>query len=306
MITAGLIKQMADQAGFLACGITHPVLLNNHRQSLLDWIQSGHHAGMDYMERHADLREDIRLLFPPIRSVVVVLWNYLTETSSDPRTNLGKISRYASGPDYHFTMREKLDWMASRLIETDSGLEYRIAIDSAPVFEREYARLAGLGWIGKHSLLLSKQGSWFNIGLLLLNRDLEADQPYQTNHCGTCNACMSACPTQAIIKPGTIDSNRCISYQTIENKQETLPDGFDTNGWIWGCDICQEVCPWNQKFGNQLMSPDQPGEGIWKTMDLQHIENLSSSRFRKTFSQTPMIRRGKKGFLRNIIHTRKQ
>lgn len=300
-VSSELVKSVLISTGFHAVGITRPQILSGHRKQLEDWILNGFQGEMSYLERNMEIREDIRLLFPEVRSVVCCLMFYDKPSGFSVQTPLGKISRYAAGPDYHLVIREKFSAALKILQSTDGGLNGRFFTDSAPVFEREYARLAGLGWIGNHSLLIApKRGSWFFIGIMLLNRDLEPDQPFNSAHCGTCTACSDACPADAILPGKTVNAVACISYQTIEKKSDTPDGSSNRDGWIWGCDRCQEVCPWNKRFSRPPVPDFFPADPELASLTPDRLAALSENKFRKTFSRSPLIRRGKKGLIRNI------
>jgi epoxyqueuosine reductase len=243
-IQAQWIKQWALELGFSACGIQASGFLANEARRVEQWLASGNHGHMSYMEKHFDKRLDTRLLVPGSKSVVSLLYNYFpkeTITGGDC-----KISRYAYGEDYHVVVKDKMKLLMERIKEKIGNVEGRIFVDSAPVLERVWANKSGLGWIGKNTLLISpKRGSYFFLSELILDLELEEDNVY-VDRCGTCTRCIDACPTEAIT-PYQVDGSKCISYFTIELK-ETLKGENSTrwDDWIFGCDRCQEVCPWNR------------------------------------------------------------
>lgn len=236
------IKRAARDVGFDAVGIVAATPLDDEHVGLNGWLARGFHGTMAWMEREPEKRADPRLLMPEAKSIVVVLHNYYTPHK---HAATGKISRYAWGDDYHDVLREKLnqllDWIKTNRPETNG----KICVDTTPFMDKAWAVRAGLGWLGKHSnVITTTHGSWVFIGSLLLDIDLDYDTETVADYCGTCTACLDACPTDAIVEPYVVDSNRCISYATIELRDEHLP--IDTAGWLYGCDICQDVCPWNR------------------------------------------------------------
>lgn len=307
MLTNEIVKDFAYTTGFSACGITSPHLLTTQTKQLNDWISKGFQGTMTYMENHHDLRENILKLYPECKSVIVLLKNYNPPTAQVLGNLPGKIATYALGDDYHFVLKSKMNELLSRFQQLDSQIDGKFFTDSAPIFERDYATLAGLGWKGKHSLLINKgMGSYFFISILLLNYPLKIDQPFVSNHCGSCSKCMDACPTQAIISDGIVDATKCISYWTIEFKEEVLPDSQQLDGWLWGCDVCQQVCPWNLKFV-------QPQTPVWfapsdnlRFLTKHELNQFSVNGFRNKFRKSPFSRRGKSGLLRNISWLEKQ
>ncbi len=242
-----LIKQKALELDFLDCGIARAETLTEDAPRLKSWLENGFHGEMDYMENHFDKRVDPRKLVEGARSLIVVLQNYHTvQSQADPEAPL--ISKYAFGKDYHKIVRKKLNKLLNWMQDEFGPISGRAFVDSAPVMERAWGRLAGLGWIGKHSLLLNrKYGSWFFIGVIVSDLELEPDQPMK-DYCGECTRCIDACPTQAILPGRTVDASRCISYLTIELKNKPIPEEFKSqmNNRVFGCDICQDVCPWNK------------------------------------------------------------
>ncbi len=301
MISSVQVKQLAAKIGFIDCGILKPQILNDQVFQLQNWISNGYHGAMSYMERNHEIRRDILKLYPECKSVVVVLLNYFQSDKTKLNTEIGKISSYALGNDYHFVLKDKLNSLLIELKKKDSSIDGKFFTDSAPIFERELARLSGLGWTGKNTMLISKKhGSFFFIGELLLNIDLEADQPLEIKHCGNCTACLDSCPTNAFTSPGVLNSNKCISYWTIESKEQNKPTSIDLNDWVWGCDICQDVCPWNKTFSKQTTEKSFfPREEI-STLTLGKISSFSENSFKKAFNFSPLTRRGKKGIIRNI------
>ncbi|MFN2481361.1 MAG: tRNA epoxyqueuosine(34) reductase QueG [Pyrinomonadaceae bacterium] len=244
-----LVKTLALAEGFHAVGVARAEPLREERERLEEWLRRGLHAGMRWMERDTAQRTDPRLVFAGARSVVVCALNYFTphEHSADPAT--GKISRYAWGDDYHDVVGGKLKSLLARIKERVPAAEGKACVDIQPMMDKAWAVRAGLGWIGKHTNLITRErGSWVFVGELLVNLELDYDAEPTEDHCGTCTLCLEACPTQAIAAPYVVDSNRCISHATIELRDEELPPEVADRleGWLYGCDICQEVCPWNR------------------------------------------------------------
>ncbi len=295
------LKQEAHRLGFLACGISSARHLTEEESRLAAWLQSGFHGTMTWMERNREKRLDPGVLVPGARSVVSVLDNYYRPevAANDPRT--GRISRYAWGDDYHDAMKSRLRELYSWLDERTDGLDGRVFVDSAPVLDKAWAARSGLGWIGKHSNLIHPAfGSWFFIGEMIISADLDTDGPI-AEHCGSCTRCIDACPTDAIVEPFVVDGSRCISYLTIEHREDDISPDLKrgTGNWIYGCDICQEVCPWN-KFatdsGNESYAP-RPGT---LDTDLDTWATLTEDEFRARFRKSPVKRAKWSGFKRNI------
>lgn len=294
------IKSMAQRLGFDACGIAQAMPLDEDARRLEQWLLAGHQGSMQYMERHFDLRTDPTKLVPGARSVITLLYNYYPEqhtTQSDL-----KISKYAYGIDYHHVIRNKLNAFMNE-IETEIGaINGRGFVDSAPVLERTWAQRSGLGWVGKNGNLINKQkGSFFFIATLITDLAIEPDQPFATNHCGTCTRCIDACPTEAILPGPVIAGNKCISYFTIELKEKLIP--ADTTGkfdsWLFGCDVCQDVCPWN-RFSKPTQEPAfTPIPGILN-LSTKDWDEMTEEVFRKMFKDSPLKRTGYEGIKRNL------
>jgi len=297
---SAFIRQMAREEGFSACGIAPVSHLAEESSHLDHWLSMGYHARMAYMENHREARLDPRLLVEGARSVIVMLFNYY------PQEMLGedsgyRISCYAYGDDYHDVIREKLNRMIAGLKQQLSEIVIRGFVDSAPVLERAWATRAGLGWIGKNSMLISrKNGSYFFIAELITDLVLEYDSPFGGDYCGDCNRCIQACPTGAITSPRIVDAGKCISYLTIENKGEidnSLNGKYDQ--WIFGCDVCQTVCPWNRYAVAHTEPRLIPSEPLRQMTD-SAWENLSPEGFSRLFRRSAVKRAKFEGLKRNI------
>ncbi|HWF87700.1 MAG TPA: tRNA epoxyqueuosine(34) reductase QueG [Pyrinomonadaceae bacterium] len=247
MILAKNIKDRALFEGFNKVGIVGAESLADEGRRLKEWLARGHHGEMRWMARDVHKRIDPHEIFPQARSVVVVALNYFTPHQHQQTPATGKVSRYAWGDDYHDVVKEKLLSLLSWIKEQEPSAEGKVCVDIQPTMDKAWAVRAGLGWLGKHSNVITPEhGSWVFIGELLLNLELEHDSERIEDHCGTCTLCLDACPTAAITEPYVVDSNKCISYATIELRAPELPAEMDMAGWLYGCDVCQDVCPWNR------------------------------------------------------------
>ncbi|MCS6974623.1 MAG: tRNA epoxyqueuosine(34) reductase QueG [Cyclobacteriaceae bacterium] len=294
-----LLKQLSRELGFSYCGISKAEFLEEEAPRLEEWLRRGYHGKMKYMENHFDKRLDPRLLVPGAKSVISLLYNYYPKKDLAKNDNF-KIAKYAYGEDYHYVIKDKLKEMLYRLQEKTGQISGRAFVDSAPVMERAWAKRAGLGWIGKNSLLLNRSmGSFFFLAELIIDLELEYDGPIK-DYCGTCTACMDACPTGAIPEPQVVDGSRCISYFTIELKEEIPPEvkGKFEN-WIFGCDICQDVCPWNRFAQPHNEARFEPPAGLENFQQQDWIE-LTEEVFQKLFRKSAVKRTGFKGLKRNI------
>lgn len=294
------IKQEALLSGFAACGIAPAGKLMDEEIRLDNWLQNGFGTGMEYMQKHKDLRVNPDLLVPNAKSVLVFLYNYYPSQMMDNDSSF-LISAYAYGRDYHEVIREKLNVLIAKLKEKVPEIAIRGFVDSAPVLERAWATRAGLGWIGKNSMLISrKSGSYFFIAELITNLELEFDQPMGGDYCGDCSRCMDACPTGAITDLRVVDANKCISYLTIENKG-AIPESFKGKykKWIFGCDICQQVCPWN-RFSTPHNEPlFNPTPGLME-LSKEAWMQLDDDKFKSVFKKSAIKRAKFAGLRRNI------
>ncbi|WP_258102516.1 tRNA epoxyqueuosine(34) reductase QueG [Marinoscillum sp. MHG1-6] len=292
-----IVKSIAGELGFSFCGISKAGLLTEEANQLEEWLARGYQGKMGYLENHFDKRLDPTKLVPGAKSVVSLIYNYFP--THHPEEDTYKIARYAQGQDYHFVIKDKLKTFMHRIEEEIGSVEGRVFVDSAPVHERAWAKKGGLGWIGKNSLLLNREmGSFFFLAELIIDLELEADGPMK-DYCGTCTACQDACPTDAIPEPYVVDGSRCISYLTIELKDE-IPQEFQgkMQDWVFGCDICQEVCPWN-RFARPHKEPAFEPQG-WEEFTRQDWEEMTEEVFRKVFKKSAVKRTKFAGLKRNI------
>ena len=293
-----LIKKEAKRLGFLSCGVSKAEFLEDEAPRLENWLNKNMHGEMSYMANHFDKRLDPTLLVPDSKSVVSLLLNYFPEETQTNETY--KISKYAYGEDYHFVIKDKLKQLLNFIQNEIGEVHGRAFTDSAPVLDKAWAAKSGLGWIGKHSNLITKSnGSFYFIAELII--DLELDYDYAvTDHCGSCTACIDACPTQAITEPYVVDGSKCISYFTIELKNEIPSDmkgKFDD--WMFGCDICQDVCPWN-RFSKPHKEPLFNSSKELLTMSKKEWEEITEEVFQKTFEKSAVKRTKYSGLIRNI------
>jgi len=297
---SSLIKSLAAQQGFDACGIAKAMPLDEDARRLEKWLKNGHQSSMQYMERNFDLRIDPTRLVSGARSVITLLYNYFpVTTATNPEA---KISKYAYGKDYHEVIRAKLKKLLEAIEEQVGSLAGRGFVPSAPVLERSWAQRSGLGWIGKNGNLIHKQkGSFLFIATLITDLELEPDAPFATDHCGTCTRCIDACPTQAILPGPIIAGDKCISYFTIELKEKLIPEvmkgKFDN--WLFGCDTCQDVCPWNRFSQPTHEISFQPIAGLLN-LSTRDWEEMTEEVFQKMFSDSPLKRTGFEGIKRNL------
>lgn len=292
------IKEWSRELGFLSCGISKAEFLEPEASHLDEWLKRGYHGKMKWMENHFDKRLDPSKLVPSARSVISLLFNYYPEQEQEQGTP--GISKYAYGDDYHHVIKGKMRALTERIAEHTGEFNFRYFVDSAPVLERPLAARAGLGWIGKHSLLLSKQkGSFFFIGNIICDLELEMDGP-TTDHCGNCTACMDACPTDAIVADQVVDARKCISYLTIELRDE-IPQEFQPNmeNWAFGCDICQDVCPWN-RFSTPHSTPEFSLKEEVRRFTLDDWQKVDEAGFKRIFKRSAVRRTGFEGFRRNL------
>jgi len=295
------IKEKALEIGFHKVGVARAEALPREREHLENWIERGFHAEMRWMEREPEKRANPQLLLENAKSVISVALNYFTPHEHDHSPENGKVSRYAWGDDYHDLLKEKLRELSNFIREICPTATAKICVDTAPIMDKAWAQRAGLGWIGKHSNLITREyGSWVFLGEILLDIELEYDAPETQDFCGSCTACLDACPTNAIVESRVIDSNRCISYQTIELRDERLSDDIaeNLNGWLYGCDVCQDVCPWNRFEKPTEEMRFEPRENN-VSPDLNEIANLAHEKYVERFRRSAMKRAKLAGLQRN-------
>lgn len=292
------IKEIAASLGFSFCGISKAEFLEEEAPRLEEWLNRNYQGKMSYLENHFDKRLDPTQLVPGAKSVVSLIYNYYPEKIHQSN-DLPKIAKYAYGQDYHFVIKEKLKEFMSRIHNEIGLVEGRAFVDSAPVHERAWASKSGLGWVGKNSLLLNREmGSFFFLAELIIDLELEPDGPMK-DYCGTCTACQDACPTDAIPEAYVVDGSRCISYLTIELK-DAIPTDFKgkMDGWVFGCDICQDVCPWN-RFSKPHHEKSFLAQG-WETLSKNEWEEITKEVFQKVFKKSAVKRTKFEGLKRNI------
>lgn len=285
-----IIKRISKELGFSFCGISKAEFLEEEAPRLEAWLNAGMHGKMSYMENHFDKRLDPRLLVPGAKSVVSLLYNYFPEKK--PNDHSVKISKYAYNEDYHFVLKDKLKAFLQKIQEEIGDVDGRVFVDSAPVLDKAWAQKSGLGWIGKNANLINKgNGSFFFIAELIIDLELEPDGPVK-DYCGTCTACIDACPTEAIVKPYVVDGSKCISYLTIELK-EMIPNEFKgkMDDWVFGCDVCQDVCPWNRFSTPHTENRFQPTDTFLNMSKSDWLE-MTAEVFDAHFKKSPMKRPG--------------
>jgi epoxyqueuosine reductase len=300
------IRRFAVEAGFDKVGFARVDRV--HDANLLHiWLGRGYHADMAWMERNTDVRTDPRNWYADAVSVVCVGLNYYTPHATPDDPNVGKISRYAWGDDYHEVMKERLLQLLERIKTLDTGIDGRVACDTSPVMDKYWAVLSGIGWQGKHSNVLTRDlGSWLFLGEIFVNVELEPDRPMD-DYCGSCTACIDACPTEAIVGEYLVDARKCLSYWTIEYRGSELPQNIAerSENWIYGCDICQDVCPWNQRFSRTTpVDAFQPREEN-VDLPLHAWSQMTEEEFRTRFRNSPVKRAKWKGMERNAESVRR-
>lgn len=314
-VKAEQVKEQALSLGFHKVGIaTVPANApgsTTASQRLQEWLEQGYQADMAWMDNPK--RHDLLQVMPGVRSVISVGINYYTSAARPSGAAYAKISRYAWGRDYHRILHKKLKALAHWLASQEPGIEARYYADTGPVQDKAWAQQAGLGWIGKHSNMISRDyGSWLFLGEVLTNLALEPDRPH-TEHCGTCSRCLDACPTQAIVEPFVVDANRCLAYHTIENRAEQLPDTITPHlqGWVAGCDICQDVCPWNQRFARETNILDFQPYPHNLAPTLEELAQMTAAEYEERFRASalrriklPMLRRNAQANLSEMVKAR--
>ena len=296
-----LIIEKAKSLGFARIGFARASSLDQSAYNLAKWLELGYHGEMKYMENYFDLRKDPRNLVPNAKTVIVLSYNYATKKSQSD-AEAPKIAKYAFGRDYHKVLKKKLKKLFLFIQELSNGCQGRFFIDSAPILERDWAELAGLGWKGKNTLLIHPHaGSYFFLAEIILDAEFPYDSPMR-DYCGTCRKCIDACPTEAINEKGyVLDARRCISYLTIELKKD-IPEEFKSkmDDWVFGCDICQEVCPWN-RFSTPHDESDFEPKPILLSMDRQSWFDMKEDEFNEIFENSAVKRTGFQGLKRNLL-----
>jgi len=299
-ITNEIVLKIAKELGFDIIGFAKAKILNDEILLYQNWLKNGFQSNMDYMNKNTDKKKDVSKILPSVKSIISLgVSYYKDEDYTDKSDNAGKVSRYAWGKDYHIVLKEMLNKLESQLKEIDNKFESISYVDTGPVLDKVWAIKAGLGWMGKHTNVINKNiGSWFFIGNIFCNYEFIYSKEIN-DFCGSCNACIEACPTGAIIVPYIVDSNKCISYYTIENKG-VIPTEFKNkfDDWAFGCDICQDVCPWNQKFSK--VTDVKEFEAKNKFIKKDEIEQMSESEFNNKFKDSPIKRSKLKGIKRNL------
>ncbi len=309
------LKQTCQEAGFPIVGITDQTEAQRWEQ-LDEWLRKGHHGTMQYLEKRKEAYRSVESILPQCRSIIMLGMPYSKRyRSKDPAgiqdevepqreqqsRGYGKVARYAAGSvDYHDLIRERLrnisDWIRGEV----PGCRVRGVVDTAPMLEREFAQVSGLGWIGKNTLLINRTlGSYFFLAAILVDLPLVPDLPWKTDHCGSCRACLDACPTQAFPEPRVLDATRCISYWTIENR-DVVPESIQSSmgSWVFGCDVCQEVCPWNRK-PEPIVLPELQATNEQGNLNIENMLSMSEEEFRQRFRSLPIYRTRWEGMLRN-------
>ncbi|HXD88018.1 MAG TPA: tRNA epoxyqueuosine(34) reductase QueG [Urbifossiella sp.] len=292
------LKEQARVRGFALAGLAPATEADGFPQ-FADWLDRGFAGEMDYLRKHRDARRHPQAVLRSVRSVLMVGMEYGLSDDKPVPLSHGRVAKYAQGPDYHRLLWDRLNDLAAWLQAEAPGAVAKAVADTAPLLERDFARRAGLGWIGKNTLLIHpRRGSFFFLGALLTDRELAPDPPFETTHCGTCTACLDACPTDAFPQPHVLDATRCISYLTIELRSPIAEELRSPLGdWLFGCDICQDVCPWNRKFAGQAPAfPHDPG---LETVDCIELLGLDEAAFRARFKGTSLWRTKRTGLLRN-------
>lgn len=291
------IRAMGKELGFADVGFARADDLNDERDRLVEWLARRHHATMQWMEREPKKRADPRILFPEARSVIVALENYYTPHR---HASTGKISRYAWGDDYHVVVKERLTKLLEAIRNIEPAVNAKLCVDTSPFMDKAWAVRAGLGWIGKHSNLITRTvGSWVFIGAIIVDIELEYDEPFAEDHCGTCRACIDACPPQAIVDPYVVDAGKCISYATIEHRGDDLPiNAEQLDGWIYGCDVCQDVCPWNRFETPTAETRYEPRDGE-TSIDPKRVMTMTHDEYVSRFRRSPIKRAKLDGLRRN-------
>jgi epoxyqueuosine reductase len=299
-----IVIEKAKAVGFDLVGFAKAESLRKESEYLQQWLDKNYHAGMDYMSKNFDKRKDVRQILPEAKSVISLGLNYYTPHSYSNEETKGKVSRYAWGKDYHLIIWAMLDELEEELKKVNPQFECISYVDTGPVMDKAWAVRSGLGWLGKHTNVINREiGSWFFIANIITNYEFDYSEQIP-NFCGTCTACIDACPTNAIIKEYVVDANKCISYLTIENKNE-ISEKFNGkfDNWLFGCDICQDVCPWNQKFPVETLLKNFHPQN--KEFKLDDILEMKEEEFKEKFQTSPVKRAKLTGLKRNALFLKK-
>jgi len=299
-----IVIEKAKAVGFDLVGFAKAESLRKESEYLQQWLDKNYHAGMDYMSKNFDKRKDVRQILPEPKSVISLGLNYYTPHSYSNEETKGKVSRYAWGKDYHLIIWAMLDELEEELKKVNPQFECISYVDTGPVMDKAWAVRSGLGWLGKHTNVINREiGSWFFIANIITNYEFDYSEQIP-NFCGTCTACIDACPTNAIIKEYVVDANKCISYLTIENKNE-ISEKFNGkfDNWLFGCDICQDVCPWNQKFPVETLLKNFHPQN--KEFKLDDILEMKEEEFKEKFQTSPVKRAKLTGLKRNALFLKK-
>ncbi len=304
-ITNDIVIKKAKEIGFDLIGFARAEILQKESEYLQKWLNKNYQADMSYMERNFNKRKNVKEILPQAKSVISLALNYYAPGNYDGNKDSGKISRYAWGKDYHLIIWAMLDELEDELKNLDPEFESYSYVDTGPMMDKAWAVRAGIGWLGKHTNVINRDiGSWFFIANIITNYDFDYSEQIP-DFCGSCKACIDACPTDAIVEEYVLDANKCISYLTIENKNE-IPDEFKDNfeGWLFGCDICQDVCPWNEKYSVITSLKDFYPEN--KKINLDEVLHMSSEDFNKHFKNSPIKRAKLSGFKRNAAYLKQK
>lgn len=305
MITNEIVIKKAAELGFDLVGFAKIEPIENEIENLNRWLNNGYHASMEYMIKNLEKRSNPKLLLDNAKSIISLGLNYYTDHLHKTEDNYGKVSRYAWGKDYHLVIWEKLALLEGYLKELDPQFQSKSYVDTGPVMDKVWAVKSGIGWLGKHSNVINRDiGSWFFIATIITNFEFESTNPI-TDHCGTCTACIDACPTKAIVDNYVVDSNKCISFLTIENKKEIdeeFKNQFDN--WLFGCDICQDVCPWNNKF-SEISSIIEFEPKCNKELNIDEVLSMNGEEFKTRYETSPIFRAKLKGLKRNAAFLKK-
>jgi epoxyqueuosine reductase len=300
-LTNDIVTQKVKAIGFDLVGFAKAEILEAESERLQKWLDKNFQAGMDYMSKNFEKRNDVKKILQDAKTVISLGLNYYTPSSYSEEESKGKISRYAWGKDYHLIIWAMLDELEEELRKINPDFESISYVDTGPVMDKAWAVRAGIGWLGKHTNVINREiGSWFFIANIITNYEFEYSEPI-LDFCGSCTACLDACPTKAIVQEYVVDANKCISYLTIENKKaisEEFKGKFDN--WLFGCDICQDVCPWNQKFPVETLLKDfQPQN---EELDLDEVIEMNEEEFKERFKNSPVKRAKLSGLKRNADH----